>query len=151
LAISWVSGTGPNQSLADNSAFRLHVARNSVSAFKRRRYSLGIACRHSPEQFCRIRLNAPPECLSLESPAKSGGLTDSRAEPEIVPVEIVEVSATRQSPMRAGSMERSGQFRVVLAHGLGIEVERGFDAAELRRLIAALDSGDVGGCLSRPA
>jgi hypothetical protein len=49
LAISWVSGTGPNQSLADNSAFRLHVARNSVSAFKRRRYSLGIACRHSPQ------------------------------------------------------------------------------------------------------
>jgi hypothetical protein len=37
-------------------------------------------------------------------------------------------------------MERSGQFRIALADGLRIEVEPGFDAAELRRLIAALDS-----------
>ena len=36
-------------------------------------------------------------------------------------------------------MERSGQFRVVLAEGLRIEVGPGFDAAELRRLIAVLD------------
>ena len=42
--------------------------------------------------------------------------------------------------MRSGSMEPSGQFRVVLAAGLRIEVEPGFDAAELRRLITALDS-----------
>jgi hypothetical protein len=59
---------------------------------------------------------------------------------EIVPVEIVADRAARQGSMRAASMERSGQFRVVLADGLRIEVESGFDAAELRRLIAALDS-----------
>ena len=69
---------------------------------------------------------------------------------EIVPVEIVEVSATRQGPMRAGSMERSGQFRVVLAHGLGIEVEQGFDAGELRRLIAALDGVPLCNCSQQP-
>jgi hypothetical protein len=64
----------------------------------------------------------------------------SRSREEIVPVEIVEDGATRMGSIRAGSMERSGQFRVVLASGLRIEVEPGFDAAELRRLIATLDS-----------
>jgi transposase-like protein len=58
---------------------------------------------------------------------------------EIVPVEIVEDRAARQGLMRAGSVEPSGQFRVVLADGLRVEVEPGFDAAELRRLIAVLD------------
>src|ERR1035437_1210018 len=33
------------------------------------------------EQFSRIQLNALPESPSLENPAKSGGLPDSRAEP----------------------------------------------------------------------
>jgi hypothetical protein len=66
---------------------------------------------------------------------------------EIVPVEIV---ADRRARIRskaearsvstpARSMEGSGQFRVLLADGLRIEVEAGFDAAELRRLIAALE------------
>lgn len=41
--------------------------------------------------------------------------------------------------MQAGSLARNGQFRVVLAQGLWIEIEPGFDAVELRRLIAALD------------
>ena len=69
---------------------------------------------------------------------------------EIVPVEIVEDGAARRGSTRAGSMEPSGQFRVVLAAGLRIEVEPGFDAAELRRLIAALDSGQLHGFFSRP-
>jgi hypothetical protein len=47
-------------------------------------------------------------------------------------------------------MEWSGQFRVVLADGLRIEVEPGFDAAELRRLIAALDSVQLRNSLRRP-
>jgi hypothetical protein len=62
----------------------------------------------------------------------------------MVPVEIVADGAMRRGAsvgsMRAGSVERSGPFRVWLAAGLRIEVEPGFDAAELRRLITALDS-----------
>ena len=58
---------------------------------------------------------------------------------EIVPLEVVEDGSARQGLMRAGSIEPSRQFRVVLADGLRIEVEPGFDAAELRRLIAVLD------------
>jgi hypothetical protein len=68
---------------------------------------------------------------------------------EIVPVEIVEGRAARQGPMRAGIMEQRPQFRVVLAHGLGIEVEQGFDAGELRRLIAALDGVQLRNCLQQ--
>jgi hypothetical protein len=45
--------------------------------------------------------------------------------------------------MRAGSVKPSVQFRVVLDADLRIEVEPGFDAAELRRLIAALDSVEL--------
>lgn len=59
---------------------------------------------------------------------------------QIVPIEIVENRATRMGSMGAKSIAPSGQFRVVLAQGLRIEVEPCFDAAELRRLIAALDS-----------
>jgi transposase-like protein len=59
---------------------------------------------------------------------------------EIVPVEIVEEGALRQGLKQAERMVPSGHFRVVLASGLRIEVESGFDASELRRLIAALNS-----------
>jgi hypothetical protein len=62
-------------------------------------------------------------------------VAQSGAQEKIVPVEIVEarVAAT-------GSERTTGsQFRIVLADGFRIEVEAGFDAAELRRLIAALD------------
>ena len=62
---------------------------------------------------------------------------------EIVPVEIVEHRSARQGLKRVGSMEPSGQFRVVLATGLRIEIEPCFDAAELRRLIAALDGVEL--------
>jgi len=65
---------------------------------------------------------------------------------EMVPVEIVEDRGARMGAMRAGSMERSGLLRVVLAPGLRIEVEPGFDAAELRRLIAALGTAELRGC-----
>jgi len=69
---------------------------------------------------------------------------------KIVPVEIVEERAADLAAMQTGNMERNGQFRVVLAHGLRVEVEPGFDAAELRRLIATLADVQLRGCLSRP-
>ena len=69
---------------------------------------------------------------------------------EIVPVEIVAARAAPMGSMQTGSMERRGQFRVVLAEGLCIEIEPGFDAAELRRLIAALDSVPLRNGLRRP-
>jgi hypothetical protein len=68
---------------------------------------------------------------------------------KIVPVEIVEDHRASVGAMPIGSGARNGQFRVVLAQGLRIEVEQGFDAAELRRLIAVLDGGDLRGGLSR--
>jgi hypothetical protein len=37
----------------------------------------------------------------------------------------------------------------VLADGLRIEVDAGFDAAELRRLIVAINGGQLHGLLSR--
>jgi len=52
--------------------------------------------------------------------------------------------------MRTGSPVRNSQFRIVLADGLRIEIEPGFDAAELQRLIAALEGGNLRGRLSRP-
>ena len=69
---------------------------------------------------------------------------------EIVPVEIVADRAASVGAFRAASMERNGQFRVVLAAGLRIEVEPGFDASELRRLIAALDSAGSRNGLRQP-
>ena len=65
-------------------------------------------------------------------------IAQSKIQDKIVPVEIVEDGAV-PGAMRAASLGHSGQFRVVLSRGLRIEVEPGFDAAELRRLIAALD------------
>jgi hypothetical protein len=44
--------------------------------------------------------------------------------------------------MPAESTARNVQFRVVLAQGLRIEVDPGFDATELRRLITALDGSE---------
>jgi hypothetical protein len=69
---------------------------------------------------------------------------------EIVPVEIVEEQAARFGLKRAGSMEAHVQFRVVLADGLRVEVEPGFDVAELRRLIAALDGVELRNSLRQP-
>ena len=66
-------------------------------------------------------------------------IAQSKTQEKIVPVEIVEDGAA-PGAMRAASLGQSGQFRIVLSRGLRIEVEPGFDAAELRRLIAALDS-----------
>jgi hypothetical protein len=67
---------------------------------------------------------------------------------EIVPVEIVEQSVVRRESMPAVRLARNGQFRVVLGGGLRIEVEAGFDAAELRRLITALGSTELRSSLS---
>jgi hypothetical protein len=69
---------------------------------------------------------------------------------KIVPVEIIEDRAVSIGSMQTGSMVRNGQFRIVLAQGLRIEVEPGFDTAELRRLITVLDGGDLRDRLSRP-
>jgi len=77
-------------------------------------------------------------------------IAQSGSQEEIVPVEIVEDRRASMGAMPAGSATRNGQFRVVLDRGLRIEVEPGFDAGALRRLIAALDRDDLRGCLSRP-
>ena len=77
-------------------------------------------------------------------------IAGSGSDEKIVPVEIVEDRRSGMGSEHAESVLRNGQFRVVLAHGLRIEVDPGFDAAELRRLIAALDSGELRGCSSRP-
>ncbi len=69
---------------------------------------------------------------------------------EIVPVEIVADRTVSTPTMPAASVARNGQFRVVLAQGISIEVESGFDAGELRRLIAALDGAAMRDGLSRP-
>ena len=65
-------------------------------------------------------------------------VTTSASKEQMVPVEIVAGHAGMR-PRRPGVMERQGHFRIVLGDGLGIEVEPGFDAAELRRLLAVLD------------
>jgi hypothetical protein len=70
---------------------------------------------------------------------------------EIVPVDIVADRAVSACRMPAASVARSGQFRVVLAEGISIEVEPSFDATELRRLVTALDGVATCGNLSRPA
>ncbi len=66
-------------------------------------------------------------------------IAQSKIEEKIVPVEIVEDGAVPRA-MRTASLVQRGQFRIVLSQGLRIEVEPGFDAAELRRLVAALDN-----------
>jgi len=70
---------------------------------------------------------------------------------EIVPVEIVADRAVSAPTMAAAGVAWVCQFRVVLAQGVSIEVEQGFDAAELRRLVAALDGVATCGNLPRPA
>jgi hypothetical protein len=68
---------------------------------------------------------------------------------KIVPVELVETCDAGRKRMSAGSAEQSGQLRVVLSSGLRIEVEPGFDGAELRRLIAALEARALPGRMAR--
>ena len=77
-------------------------------------------------------------------------IAGSGSDEKIVPVEIVEDRRSGMGSEHAESVLRNGQFRVVLAHGLRIEVDPGFDAAELRRLIAALDGRQSRGFVSRP-
>ena len=77
-------------------------------------------------------------------------MAQSTCDEKIVPVEIVANRNVVKSSM-AADVTRSGPFRVVLARGISIEVEPGFDAAELRRLITALDSAAVYGVVTRSA
>jgi hypothetical protein len=68
---------------------------------------------------------------------------------KIVPVELVEGGYAGRGQMLAGSAEQRGQLRVVLLSGLRIEVEPGFDGADLRRLIAALEATASPGRMAR--
>ena len=68
---------------------------------------------------------------------------------KIVPVELVETCHTGHGRMSAVSAQPRGQLRVVLSSGLRIEVEPGFDGAELRRLIAALETAALPGRIAR--
>ena len=72
------------------------------------------------------------------------------SEKKIVPVEIVEDRRAATNSRPTASTAPNGQFRVVLAGGLRVEVESGFDAFELRRLIVALDGRDWRGSLPQP-
>lgn len=74
-------------------------------------------------------------------------IAQSRRREEIVPVEIVDDHAKHGNAHPPASAGGNGQFRIVLAQGLRIEIEAGFDAGELRRLIAALDGTAVRGSL----
>jgi len=95
------------------------------------------------KEFCATRgLNV----FTLDAWRKR--IAQSRAQAKIVPVEIVEDRKEGSGSMRTRSVARSG-FGIVLADGLRIEVEPGFDASELRRLIAALAGGDLRDCMSR--
>jgi hypothetical protein len=65
----------------------------------------------------------------------------------IYPVEFVEERKPQRGPMLEGSAKPGGQLRVVLSSGLRIEIEPGFDAAELKRLILALEAASAAECL----
>ena len=66
-------------------------------------------------------------------------IAQSKTQERLVPVEIVADDAVHRSATRGPSVGQGGRFGVVLSQGLRIEVEPGFDAAELRRLMIALD------------
>src|SRR5271157_1233963 len=97
------------------------------------------------KEFCAVR------GLSVHTlDAWRRRIAQSGSNENIVPVEIIEDRAARMGSMPARSVAGNGQFRIVLSHGLRIEVEAGFDAAELRRLIAVLDDVELGGGSTRP-
>ncbi len=75
-------------------------------------------------------------------------VVQSGADEKIVPVEIVEDRAASAGSGRTGNGVSNGQFRIVLADGLRIEIDPGFDASELRRLITALNGGDLRGIVA---
>ena len=60
----------------------------------------------------------------------------SRASGPILPVELVDGRAA----VAAAPLDSHGAFRILLTGGRRIEVDAGFDAAELKRLIAALEA-----------
>jgi hypothetical protein len=87
------------------------------------------------KEFCATRgLNV----FTLDAWRKR--IAQSRTQEKIVPVEIVEDRKSGSGSVRTGSVAPRVPFGIILRGGLRIEVEPGFDAAELRRLIAALDS-----------
>jgi len=91
------------------------------------------------KEFCAVR------GLSVHTlDAWRRRVAQSGSQEKIVPVEIVEARAASKGSERAGS----SRFCIVLADRLRVEVEPGFDAAELRRLIAALDGVGLRGGMS---
>jgi hypothetical protein len=72
-------------------------------------------------------------------------MAQSGADKKIVPVEIVEDHAASWGTGRVGSGAGKGRVRIILADGLRVEIEPGFDASELRRLITALNGVDLRG------
>ena len=96
------------------------------------------------KQFCATRgLNV----FTLDAWRKR--IAQSGTQEKIVPVEIVEDRETGLGSTRPGRVTQSVPFGIVLVGGLRIEVAPGFDAAELRRLIAALDQTQERGGLSQ--
>jgi hypothetical protein len=85
---------------------------------------------------------------TLDAWRKRIAITSARQ--EIVPVEIVANRAVLMRAEQAAGMESSRVLRVVLAHGLRVEVESGFNAAELQRLIAALEGAPMRDNLRMP-
>jgi len=76
-------------------------------------------------------------------------VAQSRVEKRIIPVEIVEEHTADSVSTRTRSTVRGVRFGIVLDGGVRIEVEAGFDAAELRRLMTALGSAQWRAGLSR--
>src|SRR5271157_1732317 len=73
---------------------------------------------------------------TLDYYRRQRGKSGSRAAGSILPVELVD----GRTAVAAAPMDSRGAFRVVLGGGRRIEVDAGFDAAELKRLIAALEA-----------
>jgi hypothetical protein len=65
-------------------------------------------------------------------------VAQSQKQEKLVAIEIVEGRDAGLGSTGTGTVAASGQFRIVLADGLRIEIEPGFDVDELRRLLAAL-------------
>jgi len=68
---------------------------------------------------------------------------------KIVPVELVEACDSGREQMLSDSAGQRKLLRVVLSSGLRIEVGPGFDGADLRRLIAALEATVLPGRMAR--
>src|ERR1035438_5233301 len=77
-----VSGTRCHSNRVRSLPFDRRPFAETALAYQLSPKSLGIPCRRRlREEFSHAQLNALPEPLSVENPAKSGSLPDSRSEP----------------------------------------------------------------------